>query len=96
MQTQSLSCEARSASDWAAYYGVSVSESTIQSEFPLTDNPETGFVGPVDGAEGQLPPDSYGVHAGPVAAILRNYGVSRISKQKACLNYQITRANLLR
>jgi uncharacterized protein YvpB len=30
----------------------------------------------VDGAPGQLPPGDYGVHAEPVAAILREYGVS--------------------
>lgn len=75
-QSQSLSCEARSASDWADYYGYSVSESDIQSSYASTDNPEIGFVGSPNGAEGQLPPNDYGVHAEPVAAILRGYGVS--------------------
>lgn len=76
MQSHSLSCEARSASDWASFYGVSVSENTIQSDLPSTDDPETGFVGSVDGAEGQLPPDSYGVHAEPIATVLRSHGIS--------------------
>jgi uncharacterized protein YvpB len=88
MQSHSLSCEARSASDWAAFYDISVSENTIQSELPLTDDPESGFVGPVDGAEGQLPPDPYGVHAGPIAAILRNHGVAA-SEVKGMSEYQL-------
>lgn len=75
-QNHLLSCESRSASDWAAYYGISLSESYIQSSLPSSDNPETGFIGSVDGAEGQIPPDSYGVHAEPVAQVLRDNGVS--------------------
>ncbi len=75
-QSHLLSCEARSAADWAAYYGVSVSESSIQNSLPASDDPESGFVGSVDGAEGQLPPNDYGVHAEPIAAALRNYGAS--------------------
>jgi uncharacterized protein YvpB len=75
-QSHSLSCEARSASDWAAFYGISASESSIQSSYSSSDNPETGFVGSPDGLEGQLPPNSYGIHAEPVAAVLRSYGAS--------------------
>ncbi len=75
-QSHMLSCEARAAADWAAFYGVSLSENSIQSAFPSTDNPETGFVGNVNGAWGQIPPDDYGVHANPVATVLRNNGVS--------------------
>ncbi len=74
-QSQSLSCEARSASDWSAYYGIGISESSIQSSYPYTDNPETGFVGSPNGAEGQLPPNPYGVHAAPVASILQDFGL---------------------
>jgi uncharacterized protein YvpB len=88
VQAHSLSCEARSAADWAAFYGVSISENTIQSEFPLTDDPENGFVGPVDGAEGQLPPNPYGVHAGPVAAVLQNHGVAA-SEIKGMSEFQL-------
>jgi uncharacterized protein YvpB len=75
-QSHMLSCESRAASDWAAFYGVSMSESSIQSSLSITDNPETGFVGSVDGAWGQIPPNNYGVHANPIATILRNNGVS--------------------
>jgi uncharacterized protein YvpB len=87
-QSQSLSCEARSASDWADYYGFSVSESDIQSSYASTDNPETGFVGSPYGAEGQLPPNDYGVHAEPVASILRSYGVPATAT-KGLSYYQI-------
>jgi uncharacterized protein YvpB len=75
-QNLPLSCEARSASDWADFYGISLSESDIQSSYSSTDNPETGFVGSPYGAEGQLPPNPYGVHAEPVAYILRSSGAS--------------------
>jgi uncharacterized protein YvpB len=80
-QSYSLSCEARSASDWAAYYGISASESSIQSALPSSDDPEVGFVGFPNGTEGQLPPDSYGVHASPIAAILREYGAAASAKK---------------
>jgi uncharacterized protein YvpB len=80
-QSYSLSCEARSASDWAAFYGISASESSIQSGLPSSDDPESGFVGVPNGAEGQLPPNSYGVHAEPIAAILRSYGASASAKK---------------
>lgn len=75
-QTYNLSCEARSAVDWAAFYGVSISEDDFQSGLPLSDNPDKGFVGNVNGSWGYIPPNDYGVHAGPVAALLREYGVS--------------------
>jgi uncharacterized protein YvpB len=75
-QSHTLSCEARAAADWAAFYGVSVSENTIQSALPSSDNPDVGFVGNVNGAEGQIPPNDYGVHANPIASVLSGYGVS--------------------
>jgi uncharacterized protein YvpB len=75
-QAHTLSCEARSAVDWAAFYGVSISENTFQSGLPTSDNPDVGFVGSTDGIQGQIPPNDYGVHAAPVAALLRDYGVS--------------------
>ena len=80
-QSYSLSCEARSASDWAAYYGISASESSIQSALPSSDDPEVGFVGFPNGTEGQLPPNSYGVHAEPIASILREYGAPATAKK---------------
>lgn len=80
-QSYSLSCEARSASDWAAFYGISASESSIQSALPSSDDPEVGFVGVPNGSEGQLPPNSYGVHAEPIASILRENGASATAKK---------------
>jgi uncharacterized protein YvpB len=74
-QTHSLSCESRSAVDWAAFYGVTISENTFQNNLPTSDDPDAGFVGSPDGGGGQIPPYSYGVHADPVAALLRSYGL---------------------
>jgi uncharacterized protein YvpB len=75
-QAHSLSCESRAAADWAAFYSVSISENSFQSALPVSDDPDKGFVGNVNGAEGQIPPNDYGVHAGPVASLLQQYGVS--------------------
>lgn len=74
-QHHTLSCESRSAVDWARYYGVSITEDDFQSSLPLSANPEKGFVGHVDGERGYIPPNSYGVHAQPVAKVLRTYGL---------------------
>jgi len=71
----SLSCEAAVATDWAAYFGVTLSEYNFQFELPLSDNPEKGFVGDVNAPWGQVPPYGYGVHAPPVAELLRKYGL---------------------
>lgn len=75
-QTYELGCEASAAVDWAGYYDVLIYESTFQFALPLSDNPELGFVGNVttDGW-GQIPPDAYGVHAPPIAELLREYGL---------------------
>jgi uncharacterized protein YvpB len=75
-QNHNLSCESRSAVDWAHFFGVSITESDFQSNLPPSDNPELGFVGYVDDPIGQIPPNSYGVYAGPVAQVLRDYGLS--------------------
>jgi hypothetical protein len=58
-QSYSLSCESRSAVDWAAFWGLSIDEAEFQTNLPRSDNPDKGF----------------GVHAGPVAALLRHYGL---------------------
>lgn len=73
-QALSLSCEARAAADWAAYFGLTIDEQEFFSRLPTSDNPETGFVGDVNGDWGHLPPDAYGVYAGPVAGLLKTYG----------------------
>lgn len=74
-QSHNLTCEARSAVDWARFYGVSIDEMEFQYALPLTENPETGFVGDIDDPLGQIPPNSYGVHAKPVVRVLRDFGV---------------------
>lgn len=79
-QSHNLSCESRSAVDWARYHGVSITEAEFQAQLPLSDNPEAGFVGYVDDPMGQIPPRSYGVHAGPVAQVLRDFGLSATAR----------------
>jgi LysM repeat protein len=74
-QTYPLSCESRSAADLAQYWGLSVSEVPFFESLPVSDNPEKGFVGSVFGTWGQTPPNPYGVHAKPVAKLLRQYGL---------------------
>ncbi len=74
-QTYALSCESRSAVDWARYFGASISETDFLNNLPSSDDPNRGFVGNVNDYGGQIPPNSYGVHAEPVAELLRAYGV---------------------
>lgn len=74
-QIFSLSCEARSAADWAAYWGVSINEVQFLDSLPRSDNPNEGFVGDPNDVWGYIPPSSYGVHADPIARALRNYGL---------------------
>ena len=74
-QIYPLSCEANSAVDFAAFFGVNISEIDFQNSLPLSDDPEEGFVGKVYGYPGQIPPYPYGVHAEPIARLLRSYGV---------------------
>ena len=75
-QALPLDCESRSAVDWAAFFGVSIGELDFLGQLPTSDDPDVGFVGSANGGLGQLPPGDYGVHAGPVAALLRTYGVN--------------------
>lgn len=70
-QHYAISCESSSAADWANFFGVEVFESEIQFKLPLSDNPDKGFVGDVNDPWGQVPPYSYGVHAAPIAKVLR-------------------------
>ena len=75
-QAYPLSCESRSAADLAGYWGIPVSETTFFEQLPKSDNPEVGFVGSVYGTWGQTPPNPYGVHAQPIANLLREYGLN--------------------
>jgi len=85
-QTYELGCEASAAVDWAGFFGVPIFESTFQYALPLSDNPDFGFVGEVttDGW-GQIPPYAYGVHAGPIADALVEFGLPAL----AVTNYSI-------
>ena len=76
-----LSCESRSAADWAAYWGVSIQEGEFLSNLPRSDNPNKGFVGNPNDPWGYTPPASYGVHAAPVAALLRKVGLQAEAKR---------------
>jgi uncharacterized protein YvpB len=76
-----LGCEASVAVDWAAYYGVEINEFEFQHSLPLSDNPDFGFVGNVEDPWGQVPPYSYGVHADPIAALLRAYGLNAVGRK---------------
>ena len=75
VQSLPLDCEARSAVDWARFFGASIGELAFFNNLPVSDNPDKGFVGNVYGSWGQIPPNPYGVHAEPVAALLRAYGL---------------------
>lgn len=74
-QSLSLSCESRSAVDWAAYWGVKLGEKRFLARLPRSKNPDKGFVGNPNDAWGNVPPASYGVHAQPVADLLQEYGL---------------------
>lgn len=74
-QSLPLDCESRSAVDWAKFFGYNIGEIAFYNNLPISDNPDKGFVGNVNGRWGQIPPNDYGVHAEPVANLLRQYGV---------------------
>lgn len=73
-QLLGLSCESRAAADWAHHFGINIHELEFLARLPRSKNPEEGFVGDPNGGWGNIPPDPYGVHAGPVADLLREYG----------------------
>lgn len=81
-QAFSLSCEARAAATWAGYFGVQIDEETFVRQLPTSDNPDYGFVGDLNGPWGKIPPDGYGVHAWPVAAQLRVYGLNAYAHRR--------------
>jgi uncharacterized protein YvpB len=75
-QSLPLDCESRSAVDWAGYFGVKIDELEFFHKLPVSNDPNQGFVGNVRGSWGNLPPNPYGVYAGPVAQLLRGYGMN--------------------
>lgn len=74
-QSYSLSCESRSAADLLQYWGINISETKFLNTLGLSDNPDKGFVGDVNGPWGYTPPKPYGVHALPVAKVLKKFGL---------------------
>ena len=74
-ESYALSCEARSAVDLAAFWGVDIRERVFLKRLSRSANPEVGYVGDLNGVWGFIPPYSYGVHASPVAELLRDYGL---------------------
>lgn len=74
-QLYPLSCESRSATDLAGYWGVTISETLFLESLGQSDNPHEGFVGDVNDPAGSLPPFGYGAYAEPVAATLRRLGL---------------------
>lgn len=74
-QALPLDCESRSAVDWAGYFGNHINELKFYNSLPHSDNPDKGFVGNVYGIWGNIPPNAYGVHAEPIAALLRSHGL---------------------
>lgn len=75
-QLYTLDCESQAAVDFARFFGVRIDELEFISRLPYSDDPEEGFVGAINGAMGQLPPSDYGIHAKPIAKLLREYGVN--------------------
>ena len=74
-QEHNLSCESRSATDLAAFWGKPFAEDDFFRRLPKSDNPHRGFLGDVDLPAGTMPPLGYGVYAEPVAANLRSFGL---------------------
>jgi uncharacterized protein YvpB len=72
-QSRNLSCESSAASMAAQYHGVDLSESQVIASLPLNDNPYLGFRGNVDGPTGGI--QDYGVYAGPIMAVLNDWGL---------------------
>lgn len=81
-QEHNLSCESRSATDLAAYWGAAFSEDDFFYRLPKSDNPDRGFLGDVDLPPGTMPPAGYGVYGGPIAANLRSFGLDAHSRRE--------------
>jgi uncharacterized protein YvpB len=72
-QEHNLSCESRSATDLAAFWGVTFTEDDFFRRLPKSDNPHRGFLGDVDLPAGSMPPVGYGVYVGPITVNLRSF-----------------------
>lgn len=80
VQSFSLDCEARSAVDLAAFFGIRIDEIEFIERLPRSDDPNEGFVGEFTDPWGEIPPESYGVYANPIARLLRNYGLNAYAR----------------
>jgi len=78
--------------DWAAYFGIQIDETAFFEALPTSNDPELGFVGEVRDPWGQVPPESYGVHAEPVAALLRGYNLP--AQARRGMTYAALRAEI--
>ena len=85
-QEHNLSCESRSATDLAAFWGVVFTEDDFFRRLGKSDNPNRGFLGDVDLPPGTMPPAGYGVYAGPVAANLRSFGLDAVARREWSLD----------
>jgi len=85
-QEHNLSCESRSATDLAAFWGVTFAEDAFFRRLPKSDNPHRGFLGDVDLPAGTMPPAGYGVYVGPIAATLRSFGLDAQARQEWSLD----------
>ena len=81
-QEHNLSCESRSATDLAAFWGVPFAEDGFFRRLPKSDNPHRGFLGDVDLPPGSMPPAGYGVYVGPIAADLRSFGLDAQARKE--------------
>ncbi len=75
-QSYSLDCEIRSVVDFEAFFGVVITEFDFLSMLPRSDDPEQWLVGNYNDASGNILPNSYGMYAYPLAAVLRSYKVN--------------------
>jgi LysM repeat protein/uncharacterized protein YvpB len=91
-QTYALSCESRSAADLAAFYDIPINEVEFFNRLPKSDNPNLGFVGSVHGTWGYIPPNPYGIHAKPVARLLRDYGLE--ARPKVGMSWKALRSEI--
>ncbi len=75
-QQRPMSCEIRSATDVARFWGIPIVEVEMTKLLPYSDDPNRGFVGSLDALPGSLPPVGYGVYADPIAQMLRRVGLN--------------------
>ena len=85
-QEHNLSCESRSATDLAAFWGLTFTEDDFFQRLPKSDNPNRGFLGDVDLPPGSMPPAGYGVYVEPVAATLRSFGLGAQARNEWTLD----------